>query len=132
MTGYIQININGQPVGIKFGLLSIKDFSLAAEKKRDVLYEGENLSFLGVAKLIQCGYKNNCEIKEVEPVLTLEDFNNWTEEAMSSDERKKELAEVLNVFAQSQYVKLLQDLPQDEDAKKKTLKGTSKKSKAKS
>lgn len=132
MNGYISININGQPVGIKFGFLAIKEFSLAAEKKRDVFYDGDSLSFLGIAKLIQSGYKNNCEIKEVEPTLTLEDFNNWTEDAMSSEERKKELADVLNVFAQSQYVKTLQDLPKDEEAKKKNSKTTTKKLKAKS
>jgi hypothetical protein len=132
MNGYTQINVNGEPVGIKFGFPAIKEFAIATEKKREVFYDGDSLSFLGIAKLIQCGYNNNCEIKEVEPVLTLEDFNNWTEEAMNSEERKGELAVVLNAFAESQYVKLLTDLPKEEEAKKKTPKSTLRKSSAKS
>ena len=127
MNGYTTININGQTVGIKFGLLAIKEFSLTTEKKREVLYEGDNLSFLGMAKLIQCGYKNNCEIKEVQPTLTLEDFNNWTEEALTSDERKNDVSVVLNCFAESQFVKTLIDLPKEE-TKKKTQSNTLKKS----
>jgi hypothetical protein len=131
MNGYTQIKVNGEPVGVKFGFLAIKEFAIATEKKREVFYDGDSLSFLGIAKLIQCGYKNNCEIKEVEPVLTLEDFNNWTEEAMNSEERKAELAVVLTAFAESQYVKTLTDMKGDEEAKKKTPKSTLRKSSAK-
>lgn len=134
MNGYTTISINGSPVGIKFGYLAIKDFSLAAEKKRDVYYDNLNgeqqLSFIGIAKLIQCGYKNNCELKEIEPVLTLEDFNSWVEEGISDTERATQLAEVLRVFAESQYVKALADMPRPEETertKKKIVKSGSRK-----
>lgn len=131
MNGYIKININGEPVGIKFGFSAITSFYVATEEKKEVYYSGESLTFLGIAKLIHCGYKNNCEIREEVPALTLEDFHNWVEEAMTNDERKKEVAEVLNVFSDSQYVKALIDLPKEE-TKKKTSKSTLKKSKVRS
>lgn len=135
MNGYTTININGEPVGIKFGYLAIKEFSLAAEKKRDVYYDTVNdeqqLSFLGIAKLIHCGYKNNCEIKETEPKYFLEQFNDWVEMSINDEERKKQLAEVLTVFAESQYVKMLAEMQVNgEETKKKTVKGITKKSKA--
>jgi hypothetical protein len=144
MNGYTTIQINGATVGLKFGYLAIKAFSLAAEKKRAVYYdrvkgedgvEADQLSFLGIAKLIQCGYKNNCELKEVEPTLTLDDFNTWVEESAGNIERAKEITEALTVFAQSQYVKALVEMPQPngtetEEAKKKIAKAGSKKLKA--
>jgi hypothetical protein len=135
MNGYTTININGETVGIKFGYLAIKEFSLAAEKKRDVYYDTVNgepqLSFLGIAKLIHCGYKNNCEIKETEPKYFLEQFNDWVEIAINDEERKKQLAEVLTVFAESQYVKMLAEMQVNgEETKKKIVKGITKKSKA--
>jgi len=135
MNGYTTININGETVGIKFGYLAIKEFSLAAEKKRDVYYDTVNdeqqLSFLGIAKLIHCGYKNNCEIKETEPKYFLEHFNDWVEIAINDEERKKQLAEVLKVFAEYQYVKRLAEMQVNgEETKKKIVKGITKKSKA--
>jgi hypothetical protein len=141
MNGYTTILINGETVGIKFGYLAIKAFSLAAEKKRAVYYDKvkdgdgkdvDQLSFLGIAKLIQCGYNNNCELKEVEPTLTLEDFNDWVEGSTGDPERQKQVTEALTVFAQSQYVKTLAEMPQvngaeTEDTKKKTANRGSKK-----
>lgn len=138
MNGYTQININGQSVGIKFGYLAIKEFFLAAEKKREVYYDKlgdvEQLSFLGIAKIIHCGYKNNCELKEVEPSLSLSDFNDWVEGSLNDEERKTQLAEVLNVFATSQYVKTLAEMAKNgqetEETKKKIVKSGSRKLKA--
>jgi hypothetical protein len=143
MNGYINININGQTVGIKFGYLAIKEFSLAAEKKKAVYYDKsknekgedvEQLSFLGIAKLIHAGYKNNCELKEVDPTLTLEDFNEWVEGAISNEETQKQLTETLTVFAQSQYVKTLSEKNgnETEEAKKKIVNSGSRKLKAQS
>jgi hypothetical protein len=137
MNGYTTININGQTVGIKFGYLAIKEFSLAAEKKRAVYYDKvngeEQLSFLGIAKIIHCGYKNDCELKEVDPVLTLEDFNNWVEGIVGNVEAQKELTRVLTVFSESQFVKAMigdTNNVETEEAKKKIEKPGSRKLKA--
>jgi hypothetical protein len=133
MNGYVRININGQPIGIKFAYPAITSFYVAADKKKDSYYAGENLTYLGAAKLIHCAYLNNCEITEEEPKLTVEDFYNWTEEAMINEERAKELATVLTAFSESQYVKTLTEKKEvEEKTKKKTSKSTSKKLKAES
>lgn len=147
MNGYIQININGQPTGIKFGEYAIKKFRIAAEKNHDVFYEKvknqktgkeeDSLTFLGIAKIFHCGYLNNCAIKEAEPELTLEVFNDFVEQVFfGTDEKsKEEMAKGLNVFSESQYVKLLVNAVnelEEEETKKKGSKNTSKKSKANS
>jgi hypothetical protein len=134
--GYTTININGQAIGIKFGWGAIKEFAEADQKRHDVYYskinvegkEVESLTYLGIAKLLQCGYKNNCDIKEVDPVLTLEDFNDWVEGTLDNAQAAEELTKVLNVFSESKLVKVGQR--GDEEVKKK--KTGSKKSNVKS
>jgi hypothetical protein len=123
--GYTTINIDGKAIGIKFGWGAIKDFAEADQKRHDVYYakvsvEGkdvESLTYLGIAKLLQCGYLNNCAIKEVDPVLTLEDLNDWVESTIDNAQAADELTKVLNVFSESKIVKVGQR--EDEDVKKK-------------
>jgi hypothetical protein len=106
MNGYAQINIDGTAVDLYFGYLAIKAFQLAAEKKRDMYYEKvkqgeeevEQFSFLGYAKLIECGYKNNCEVEEVQPTYTLKDFNYWVEGSVNNPERQTQIVKVLEAF----------------------------------
>lgn len=136
--GYIQININGQPVGVKFNYKAVGDFFIAAIDKRDSYYIGEDkFTYLGIAKLLKCGYDENCVIKEQEPAYSLEFFFNWVEGAYlsNSEKDKAEITKALDAFNQSQYVKTLVDQmtqPSEGEAKKKTGTATSKKSKAKS
>lgn len=136
--GYTSISINGQSVGIKFNYKAVGDFIIATIEKRDKYYVGEDkFSYLGIAKLLKLGYDENCEIKEVEPTLSLEDFFNWVEAAHleNKESDKAEITKAINVFNDSQYVKTLVEQFTDktgEESKKKTPKSTSKKSKAKS
>lgn len=138
MNGYTTITINGQSVGIKFNYKAVGDFFIAAVDKRDSYYVGEDkFTYLGIAKLLKCAYDQNCEIKEVDPSLTLEDFFNWVESAYMKDSEKDkaEITKALETFNQSQYVKTLVEQmsePKEEGSKKKTSKPTLKRSKAKS
>lgn len=135
MNGKTSININGQPVTLTFGFMAIKEFSIAAAKKRDLYYETtqdakgkeqSNLTFFGYAKLFHSAYKNDCELKETEPEFTLEEFNEWVEGSMGDQKRTEEIAKALVVFAESKYVKTLIDQV-DVETKKKTPKKSLKK-----
>jgi hypothetical protein len=138
MNGYTTIAINGQSVGIKFNYKAVGDFFIAAVDKRDSYYVGEDkFTYLGIAKLLKCGYDENCVIKEQEPAYSLEFFFNWVEGAYlnNSEKDKAEITKALETFNQSQYVKTLVEQmsePKEEGSKKKTSKPTLKRSKAKS
>lgn len=107
MNGYTQIEINGQKVGLKFAYPAIKWFTEESLKTDIYFVEGDNGGFTveGLAKLIQCSYRNNCLLKEVEPVLTFEDFFNWVEQAQETEDGQAELIRVTNVYAESSVMK---------------------------
>lgn len=108
MNGYTQIEINGQTVGLKFAFPAIRWFMEESVTKSDLYFiDGDNGGFTveGLAKLVQCSYKNNCLLKEVEPSLTYEDFYNWVEQAQQTEEGKAELIRVSEVYAQSTVMK---------------------------
>lgn len=112
MKGYININLNGQQVGLKFAYPAIKMFAEALDKKPDLyLIEGERADFTieGLAKFIQCGYINNCLIKEVEPSLTYEDFFNYAEGAQEDEDRAIEIGKVLECYGETVYAKKLSE-----------------------
>lgn len=108
MNGYISIEIDGQPVGLKFAYPAIKGFIEASFNKPGIYTDGTeagNLTLEGIAKLMQQGYINNCIIKEVEPTLTYEAFYNWMEEANETEEGRAKMGEVLKIFADSYTTK---------------------------
>jgi hypothetical protein len=109
MNGYCTIQINGQPVGLKFAYPAIKWFT--EESINSDLYflpgEGGGFTVEGLAKLIQCSYRNNCLIKEVEPELKFEDFFNWVEQSQETDEGRAELEKVVKAYADSSVMKKL-------------------------
>lgn len=111
MNGYTQIEINGQQVGLKFAYPAIKWFMEAAAGSDLYFIEGDSGGFTveGLAKLIQCSYKNNCLLKEVEPVLTYEDFFNWVEQGQETETGQADLIRVTDVYAQSTVMKKLID-----------------------
>lgn len=83
MDGYIKILVGGKEVGLKFGYPAIRWFSEESLKNKDAFFmPGDTFDFSveGFAKLMQCAYKNNCLIKEVEPELKYQDFIEWVEE----------------------------------------------------
>lgn len=82
MDGYIKLTVSGQEVGLKFGFPAIRWFSEESAKNKDAFFmPGDTFDFSveGFAKLMQCAYRNNCLIKEVDPVLTYSDFIEWVE-----------------------------------------------------
>jgi hypothetical protein len=102
---YIQIEMNGQKVGLKFAFPQAKEFAIALAENADLYFEGENITTFGIAKLLQTAYKNNCLVKEIKPTFTLEDFTDFIDE--SSDEwRETVLLDILTMWQDSKYTKL--------------------------
>lgn len=111
MNGLTTIQINGNPVGLKFAYPAIKWFTEATQKDDIFFTPGEDSTFTieGLAKLIQCSYRNHCLIKEVEPTLTYEDFFNYVEGNQDTEEGQKELLRVTEVYATASVIKRLID-----------------------
>jgi hypothetical protein len=114
---YIQIDINGQKAGLKFGYPQAKEFAIALAEGENLKYyfEGENITSFGVAMLFFCAYKNNCLVKGENPVLTLETFSDWLENVEESEDSSKQMIEALQVWEQAKSTKLW-----IEEVKKKT------------
>jgi len=112
MNGSCNITINGQPVGLKFAYPAIKWFTEASMKDDGIFFTpGEDSTFTveGLAKLIQCSYRNHCLLKEIEPSLSYEDFFNYVEDNQDSEEGQKELLRITEVYATASVIKRLID-----------------------
>ena len=118
MNGACNITINGQSVGLKFAYPAIKWFTEATLRDNGIFFTpGDDSTFTveGLAKLIQCSYRNHCLLKEVEPTLSYEDFFNYVEANQDSEEGQKELLRITEVYATASVIKKLID------AQKKSL-----------
>lgn len=117
MNGQTSIQIDGQTVGLKFAYPAIKWFTEATTGSDIFFTPGQDSTFTieGLAKLIQCSYKNYCLIKEVEPTLTYEAFYNYVEANQDTEEGQKELLRITEVYATASVIKKLID------AQKKSL-----------
>ena len=111
---YIQITINGNLVGLKFGMLATQLFYEVIEKGKRVMI-GDTVNELGIAYLLYFGYINNCEVKQVDPSLTFEDFYNLVEDSTNGNE---EITKALECWSNSQTMK--KAVEQAEEAKKKS------------
>lgn len=115
MNGFTTITIDKKTIGLKFAWLAIKWFTQASQEKTDIYFadienEGikqSSLTVFGIAKLIQCAYRNNNEIKEVKDELSFEHFYNWTENKSESEEGLLEISEILKVYAESSFSRKL-------------------------
>lgn len=84
MSGKINITIDGNVVHLRFAYPAIKMFLDEMQSKGDFYYsKGNNeepmMTVEGIAKFIQCGYKNDCLIREAQEVFNYEFFYNWVE-----------------------------------------------------
>jgi hypothetical protein len=124
MKGYIQIDIGGKAIGLKFAYPAIRLFGEAVLKMGSFYFTEKNeMTVEAIAKFIQCGYINNCMIKEVEPELKYEDFFNWTEEGLSVPERVEDINKILICYSETEYSKKIVESTTPEKKKKKPLVG---------
>src|SRR5262245_54620050 len=122
MTGLTTIQINGQAVGLKFAYPAIKWFTEESTKSDIYFTPGIDSTFTveGLAKLIQCAYKNHCMIEEVEPTLSYRHFYEYVEVNQDTEEGQKELLRVTEVYASSSVIKKLIDAQKKSPANGKT------------
>jgi len=112
---YIQITINGKLVGLKFGMLATQLFFEVIEKGKRVMI-GDTVNELGISYLLYFGYVNNCEVKQVDPELTFEDFYNLVEVSLDGN---SEIMKALECWSTSQPMqKAIEGI---EQAKKKSV-----------
>lgn len=121
MKGFIEINMNGSPVGLRFAYPAHKRFAEALEKKPDLYFIDDEdnkvkMTIEGLAKFIQCGYLNQCDVREVEPTLTYEDFFNYADEAEESEEIKEEIGRVIECWSQTRYAKKMAEVEEKKSA----------------
>lgn len=115
MNGYTSIEIAGNKVGLKFAFPAIKWFGESVADDKDGVYFMEgSLTDYGIAKLMQCAYRNNCLLKEEEPTLKLGAFADWIETALESEEGKALLVGVMTVYSESSVSKKLVESQADE------------------
>lgn len=110
MNGQTQIQINGQPVGLKFAYPAIKWFTESTVIDNGIFFTPGEQGFFtveGLAKLIECSYRNYCLIKEVVPELKYEDFYNYVEQNQDTEEGQKELLRITEVYAEASVMKKL-------------------------
>lgn len=108
MNGSTTIQINGRQVGLKFAFPAIKWFTEENAKRPDIYFvkgDSEGFTVEGLAKLIECSYKNHCLIKETEPSIPYEIFFDYVENNQETEEGQKELTRITEVYAQSSVMK---------------------------
>lgn len=128
-SGYTTILINGQTVGLKFGLPALKQ--LGEFEKKVPFYDGNNYSDLGMAHIIYAGYCNNQFIKTQDVTYQFEDFYNVVEECLNDAEQAVSvLRPIIECFEQSRYVAPVAAKPGEDEGKKKNGLGTKSKATA--
>jgi hypothetical protein len=109
--GYATIEINGEVIGLKFGLPCIAEMlgkEVPADAAGSVTYSAE---------LLWTAYKNNCLVKKTEYAHTFQTFYDFVEDAFLDDEKQQKLTDVVNVYLDSKFIKATQEVV--DDTKKK-------------
>lgn len=115
MINYTQITIYGKKVGLKFGMLASQLFYEVIEKGKKVMM-GDTVNELGITYLLWFGYLNNCEVKQVEPEMTFEDFYNFVESNIEDPDGQ--IKSAMDVWASSKPVQKAMEAA--DEAKKKS------------
>lgn len=122
--------MGGKDIGLRFGYPCVRWFTESSFENKDYFDKAESLTDIGVAKLLQFAYKNECVVNEVKPEIPFKDFYEWVEARVKmSGETAPELTDVIKVFLESQPVveqKVVVEKKNQQEVKKpKTKKQTS-------
>lgn len=121
---YTSIIINGQKVGIKFGMASFR--YLSDKFSAGKAYHNNELTEIGIAYIVYSGYYNNCIVKEEEPVLSFSDIVDWVESSLLNGKKSDAIIEVVNLWASNDFVRKKVEEPSEnksEEPKKKISRG---------
>lgn len=117
MNGYYRATINGEDIGLKFGMAAIGMYRDKIAEEPLLLSNGQP-NEIGQAWLIYFGYVNNQLIKGEKADKPFPFFSEWVDSAYSDPDKAEVLASILTAFAESSLVKMLID-QNDEGVKKK-------------
>lgn len=116
---YCTITINGQKVGLKFGMASFRYLSDGKFVEGKSFVKNE-LNEIGISHILYSGYYNNCLIKDVEPELSFADFVDHVEGLLMNKGAMDEVTNAIKVWADNDFIKQTQVV---EEPKKKTSRG---------
>jgi len=116
---YCTITINGEKIGLKFGMASYRYLSQGrlVEGKS---FQDNDLTEVGLAHILYSGYYNNSIVKDIEPTLTFEDFVDYVEANISNDAFLEEVKKAIDIWSTTDFIKKTQKL---EEPKKKSSRG---------
>jgi hypothetical protein len=103
MNGYIALEINGEKVGLKFGMPANRWFTEKLSENIELISKDGVVTEIGVAYLIYFGYLNNCLVKEETQKHGFGYFMEYVEEALLNEDIMPNLIEVSKVYADSRY-----------------------------
>lgn len=110
MGGYIQIEINGKKVGLKFNMAAGE--SLATVK-------GAKSTYSNIVTIVWAGILGNAFVKQIDPEVTFEEVAEWVEDKSLSGDEEGELNKVSDAFLQSQPIQKLINTGKEDTKKKK-------------
>lgn len=119
---YTFVTIEGQKVGLKFGMASFR--YLTDKFVEGISFDNNELNEIGIAHIIYSGYYNNCLVKGVLAEITFENIVDYVEKNLHNDEFLNNIKDVVKVWTESDFIKQA-SVAEDgkEVSKKKTSRG---------
>lgn len=116
---YCTITINGEKIGLKFGMASFRYLSQNkfVEGKS---FQNNELTEIGIAYILYSGYLNNTIVKDIDPTFTFENFVDYIEANLTNNEFLEEVKKAVEVWSSSEFIKQTQNV---EEPKKKNSRG---------
>lgn len=118
--GYTSIEINGEKIGLKFGMKAI---GLIQENCKDMdLNDKIALATIGTAHILYAGYINNCMVKQMVPVHDFQFFYDALEDAFLEEDKIRQYQDAINCFNESKLLQMKTE-PNKPNVKKKNGRG---------
>jgi hypothetical protein len=114
MSGIAEIVINGEKVGLKYGLPAMQIIYKKLGDIKDV--SPESLGLISFIQMVWGGHVNYCLVKEIPKKYTYEEIFEWVEDNIGNPE----LLKALEAFRESKFIK---NKPVPEEEKKSPLAG---------
>lgn len=115
---YTTLTINGEKIGLKFGMASFRYLS-EGRFKEGKSFAHDQLTEIGIAHIIYSGYMNNCLVKEIEETYNFEFFVDYLENNISNEKFLEEIKSIIDIWSKNDFIKGQEEKP----TKKKTLAG---------
>ena len=115
---YTTLTINGEKIGLKFGMASFRYLS-EGKFVEGKAFSNNQLTEIGIAHIIYSGYQNNCLVKEIEQKYSFENFVDFIEVNFTKDDFLNEIKSILDVWSKSDFIQNNQQV----ESKKKSTRG---------